>query len=120
MIRLRQKDIERLAIITGGEVDYLTKLVSMGYIDHNRVLDGLIKHSYKKLKTAKCYTPGQIIEALMREYGASRSKVQSAIYNKRSNEHFCSECMKKISASVYKRNNGLCDSCFAKHIQIDI
>jgi len=113
MIRLRQKDIERLAIITDGSVDYLTKLVSMS-------LDLLIKYSYKKLKSEKRYTPGQMIEALMREYGASKSKVQNAIYNKRSSEHYCSECMRKIPAPVYKRNNGLCDSCFAKHIQIDI
>lgn len=50
MIRLRQKDIERLAIITDGSVDYLTKLVSMSLIDHNYALDLLIKYSYKKLK----------------------------------------------------------------------
>ena len=120
MIRLRQKDIERLAIITDGSVDYLTKLISKGYIDHSRVVDALIKHSYKKLKAEKRYTPAQMIEALMREYGASKSKVQNAIYNKRSSEHYCSECMRKIPATMYKRNNGLCDSCFAKHIQIDI
>lgn len=120
MIRLRQKDIERLAIITGGPVDYLTKLVSMSLIDHSYAIDQLIKYSYKKLKSEKRYTPVQMIEALMREYGASKSKVQNAIYNKRSSEHYCSECMKKISVSEYKRNDGLCDSCFAKHIQIDI
>ena len=67
MIRLRQKDIERLAIITDGSVDYLTKLVSMSLIDHNYALDLLIKYSYKKLKAEKRYTPGQMIEALMRE-----------------------------------------------------
>ena len=50
MICLRQKDIERLAIITDGSVDYLTKLVSMSLIDHNYALDPLIKYSYKKLK----------------------------------------------------------------------
>ena len=43
MIRLRQKDIERLAIITGGPVDYLTKLVFMSLIDHNYEVDQLIK-----------------------------------------------------------------------------
>lgn len=120
MIRLRQKDIERLAIITDGSVDYLTKLVSMSLIDHSYAVDQLIKYSYKKLKSEKRYIPAQMIEALMREYGASKSKVQNAIYNKRSSEHYCSECMKKISVSEYKRNDGLCDSCFAKHIQIDI
>lgn len=120
MIRLRPKDIERLAIITDGSVDYLTKLASMSLIDHSYAVDQLIKYSYKKLKSEKRYTPAQMIEALMREYGASKSKVQNAIYNKRSSEHYCSECMKKIPVSEYKRNDGLCDSCFAKHIQIDI
>ena len=52
MIRLRQKDIERLAIITDGSVDYLTKLVSMSLIDHSYAVDQLIKYSYKKLKTS--------------------------------------------------------------------
>ncbi len=56
MIRLRQKDIERLAIITGGPVDYLTKLVFMSLIDHNYEVDQLIKYSYKKLKSEKRYT----------------------------------------------------------------
>lgn len=74
MIRLRQKDIERLAIITDGSVDYLTKLVSMSLIDHSYAVDQLIKYSYKKLKSEKRYTPAQMIEALMREYGASKSK----------------------------------------------
>lgn len=120
MIRLRQKDIERLAIITDGSVDYLTKLVSMGLIDHNYAIDQLIKYSYKKLKATRRYTPAQMIEALMREYGASKSKVQNAIYNKRASEHYCSECMKKIPASMSRRNDGLCDSCLAKQIQIDI
>lgn len=55
MIHLRPKDIERLAIITDGSVDYLTKLVSKGYIDHSRVVDALIKYSYKKLKAEKRY-----------------------------------------------------------------
>lgn len=72
MIRLRQKDIERLAIITDGSVDYLTKLVSMSLIDHSYAVDQLIKYSYKKLKSEKRYTPAQMIEALMREYGASK------------------------------------------------
>lgn len=119
MIRLREKDIERLANFTGVSEADLTKLVSMNLIDHGYAIDRLIQYSYRNLKALKRYTPGQMIKAMMLEYNVSDSKVKNAIYGKKAREHYCSECMKKISATVYRRNNGLCDSCFARHIVID-
>lgn len=119
MIRLRQKDIERLSNMTGVAEADIQKLVSMNLIDHKYAVDRLIQYSYKQLKAKKCYTPAQMTEALMREYGASRGKVQNAMYGKKAKEHYCSECMRRISAAMYKKNDGLCDSCFSKRIIID-
>lgn len=119
MIRLRQKDIERLSHLTGIAESDLQKLVSMNLIAHGYAIDQLIRYSYKQLKAKKCYTPAQMTEALMREYGASRSKVQNAMYGKKAKVHYCSECMKRISALMFKRNEGLCDSCLSKRIIID-
>lgn len=120
MIRLRPKDIERLSNLTGVSEADLTKLESMNLLAHNYAVDRLIQYSYRKLKAKKIYTPHQMTEALMREYGASKTKVQNAMYGKKSLEHYCSECMRKISVRVWKRNNGMCDSCVAKNIQIDV
>lgn len=119
MIRLRPKDIERLSHLTGIAESDLQKLVSMNLIAHGYAIDQLIRYSYKQLKAAKRYTPAQMTEALMREYGASKSKVQNAMYGKKAKLHYCTECMKRISALMYKRNGGLCDSCLSKRITID-
>lgn len=120
MIRLREKDIKRLANVTEVSEADLMKLVAMNLIAHGYAVDRLIQYSYKKLKRTKRYTPKQMVEALMREYSVSRSKVYNAIYGKKAKTYYCNECMRKIPVSEYKRNNGLCDHCVSENIVIDV
>jgi len=117
MIKLRNKDIDKLAEIINFPSVQIHQLIAMKLIDQREAINLLIKTFYKKLKTEK-YATRHIIAAIMDEYSVSRAKVQSIIYNKRQNEYHCQKCGKKIIQSEYVRNNKICDSCVAKDIHL--
>lgn len=118
MIKLRDKDIEKLSAITKLPSSSLALLSSMGLLDSANTTNLLILHDWKTLKKTKKYTVKQIIQALMEEYGASRSKVQSAIYLKKQKMYYCGTCGKRISKGEHLRNEGICDLCVSKTIQL--
>lgn len=119
MNRIRDKDIQRLATLTKVSQEDMARLVSMGLIDHNPAMRLLVKYSVKKLKRKKYYKIRQIVMAVAQEYGVTRNFVEDTMYARQHSYHYCDECMRRISAADDKRNNGLCDECVAKHIQVD-
>lgn len=119
MNRIRDKDIQRLATITKVSQDDMAKLVSMGLIDHNPAMRLLVKYSVQKLKRKKYYKVRQIVSAVAQEYGVKERFVTDSMYSRQRRIHYCSECMRKISAADNKRNHGLCDDCVAKHIIVE-
>lgn len=119
MNRIRDKDIQRLATVTKVSLDDMTKLVSMGLINHTPAMRLLVKHSVQKLKRKKYYKVRQIVAAVASEYGVSTSFVEDSMYSKQRRYHYCTECMRKISAADNKRNHGLCDDCVSKNIIVD-
>lgn len=118
MIRLREKEIEKLSIILQLPQHNLEKVASMGLINEPVAIDMLVVYDWKKLKRDGKYTVKQIIQALMDEYQISRSKVQSAVYGKRKHTYSCQKCGKRITKSESVRNNGICDMCVSKSIQL--
>ncbi len=66
MIRLREKDIEKLSAITGVSVYDIEKLSAVGVIDHSGAVDLLIASDWKRLKGR--YTTWQLTKAMMEEY----------------------------------------------------
>lgn len=118
MNRLREKDINKLSAITQIPGQSLELLSSMKLLDVPTSTDLLILNDWKALKKTKQYTTSQIIQALISEYNVSKSKVQSAIYKKKTMVHYCDECGKRIPKSEHVRNNGKCDLCVAKSIRL--
>lgn len=118
MIKLREKEIEKLSIILQIPLFNVEKMASMGLIYEPNAIDLLVVHDWKKLKRDNKYTVKQIIQALMDEYQISRTKVQSAVYGKRKHTYSCNQCGKRITKSESVRNNGICDKCVSKTIEL--
>lgn len=117
MIRLRDKDIEKLAKVTENQVFTLVQLNSMGLINESVAIDLLIKFDWKRLKK-RGYTHKQVIMALSSEYDVSVSKITTAVYEKKKTVSFCRACgIEKLKREL-NRNKGVCDACIAKTIEL--
>lgn len=118
MIQLTEKEFVKLSEITGIPHHDLQKLYTMGIFNEAVTLDVIIKHDFDVIRKRDKYRPGQIIKRLADYYSVSTNKVTQAIYRKEHRRHYCEQCGKKIKAAIYKRNNGLCDDCVAKSIEV--
>ena len=117
-IRLREKDINKLSNITQQSAETLQKLESMNLIDVTEARNLLILTDWRALKKGKKYTTAQIVGALVEEHQVSKSKVDSIIYAKKKSQYWCEQCEKRIPKGIYQRNNGLCDKCVIKSIEL--
>lgn len=117
-IQLTDKEFQKIAIQTGVSQYNLQKLYSMGALRERGLLNLLICYDYNKIKSLGKYKPGQIISRLMMFYHVSREIVTCAIYNKSQTQYYCENCGKLIPKYLYVRNEGLCDDCVAKSIEI--
>lgn len=118
MIRLGEKEIHKLSEITGVSHFDLQKLYTMGVFNESRIFEHLLRYEYHKLTRMGRYRPQHIIMALSAKYDVTPNRVRSAIYHKNSRFYYCDRCSKRIVKSRYVRNNGLCDDCVAKSIEI--
>ena len=117
MIRLQEKEIEKLSAITDITPVQVTKLIALGIIDENRCLDALLVYDYRRLKRRGEYKVAQIFEALMERYKVSKWRVEKAVYYKTPKKKYCKACQKEISGREYARGNGKCDKCVADEIE---
>lgn len=116
--KITDKEYQKLADETGVSQYDLQKLNSMGLLRDNVMRDLLISHDYKKVKRTQIYNPSQIITRLAMFYHVGRQTVINAVCRKTATRYFCEECGKLIPKPQYIRNNGLCDDCVAKSIEI--
>jgi formylmethanofuran dehydrogenase subunit E len=118
MIKLRKKDKEKLSTILQLPQYDIEKMAAMNLIHEAIAIDMLIVHDWRKLKRSGHYTVKQILQAIMNEYQVSKSKVQAAIYGKRKHTYSCTNCGKRILKAESERNDGLCDTCVSKTIEL--
>jgi formylmethanofuran dehydrogenase subunit E len=117
-IRLREKDINKLATVLQYPAEMLQELAAKNLLDDTEVRNLLILSDWRQLKKSKKYTTAQIVEALINEYQVSKSKVEFIIYAKKKSQYWCKECEKRIPRSEYQRNGGICDRCVALSIKL--
>lgn len=117
-IKLRDKDITKLAKICNLPEETLDYLDERNLLDTSAARDELILFDYHKLKhiaKPKLKTK-QIIQILMDEYSLSHHKITFVIYDKKEHLRFCTECGIRISKEVANKNDGKCDRCVQKMI----
>lgn len=117
-VKLRPKDINKLSGILSMSTEQIERLNIMGLLNTTQVRDILVSYDWKKLKQSRKYKPSQIFEALQREYGISRNTCYSICYRKKEAAYYCQQCFKKISKNIFLRNDGQCDSCVSKSIEL--
>lgn len=118
MIRLRDKDIEKLSTILQIPQYAVEKMAAMNLIHDPLAVDMLMVHDWHKLKRSRKYSVKQILKAIMDEYQVSKTKVQAAVYGKRKRIYSCEQCGKRIVKTESERNEGLCDDCVSKSIEL--
>lgn len=118
MISLRDKDFDKLAVSLDIPRHHLEKLYTLGFIKDSRALDEIIYHDFHRLRRLGKYTPQQVVTAICSEYQVGVSKVREAIHRKPIRFYQCSGCGVRIRRCVHIRNNGLCDNCVAKTIEV--
>lgn len=118
MIQLGDREIHKLSEITGVSHFDLQKLYSMGILHEERTFEHLIKHDFTNLSKMGKYKPGQIMVALAHKYAVTMNKVRSSIYHKRSRYYYCEQCDKRITKTIFTRNNGLCEECVINSIEV--
>lgn len=118
MIKLREKDLQKLSEILQIPYISLEKMSSMNLINDGLAVDQLILHDWRALKRSKKYSTKQVMTALVNEYQVSKSKIESAVYSKRKRIFSCTQCGRRISKSEFIRNEGLCDMCISQSIKL--
>lgn len=118
MIKLRDKDIEKLSGILQIPSYAIEKMSSMNLINDGLAIDMLITHDWKSVKRGRKYRSTLIIAALANEYQVSETKVKTAIYGKRKHIYSCSRCGRRVKKGEYVRNDTLCDACVTQTIEL--
>lgn len=117
-IQLTDKEYQKIAEEMNVSQYAIQKLHSIGALRENVLLDLLIRHDYKIIHRRTKYKPSQIITRLSMFYHVTREKVKAAAWSSSVSNHYCEECGKLIRKCEYVRNEGLCDDCVAKTIEI--
>ena len=117
-IRLEDAEIRKLSEITQISEFDLQKLYTEGLLNDSAVIKRLMKYDFQFLKRMGKYRPGQIIARIAMTYHVSVNRVHTAIYQKRASLVYCEKCGKLVGKAEYNRNNGLCDNCVAKSIEL--
>ena len=117
-IRLEDAEIRKLSEITQISEFDLQKLYTEGLLNDSAVLNRLMKYDFQLIKRMGKYRPGQIIARIAMKYHVSTNRVHTAIYQKKAPLVDCEECGKLVGKAEYNRNNGLCDNCVAKSIEL--
>ena len=117
---LSEKELGKLSTILEIPVEKLEKLYRAGALNTSGIRGMLIKSDYERLtKEYKQYSKTQIISAIQKEYGISRSMVEMLIYNKQINPICkCSVCGKEITRYKFSKNKGICDECLIPQIPL--
>lgn len=118
MTELKDEEFQKVAEVTGVSAFDLQKLYSMGMFRESMLLDTLIRYDFKKLKAMDKYRTTHIIMRLMDKYHVSRDKVATAVSFKNKRYLYCQKCGKRIGKAMFVRNDGICDNCVAKSIEI--
>ena len=116
MIQLQEKELLKLAEVTGVPYQNIEKLYAMRIINEALAFDFIIRSDFDKIKKTGKYRSGQIVCRLSQAYCVSENKVRSAVYRKQNRYYYCTKCRKRIPKSMFKRNEGLCDTCKASSI----
>lgn len=117
--QLRPKDLQKLSAISGVSADSLEKLNALNLISVPSARDTIIYHYYRLLKKRRKYTTSQITDAIMKEFGISRSQCGNIFYQKKELHYYCDKCFKRVSKTMYENNDGLCKRCVATTIELE-
>lgn len=119
MIKLTEKHLRKLSIVTGLPLEKVCELDAMGLLNEERTIDLLMRHDWKLLKRARAKVPVRYrIKAVANEYGVSDYRVKLCITARHEKRYFCKECGVEISRLEYVRNKGLCEDCTIKSIKL--
>lgn len=108
---LTKEDLYFLARVKGIEVEHLIKM--KGALDPKRVRGILIRYEFRERTKQRHMSKREVIALLMHRYNASRSYIETIVYDKarspRGKE--CRNCGGWISLYMWSKYHGFCKKC---------
>ena len=109
------RELSLLSNILKVDEEFLIQIRSV--LDVKKVRRMLIAKEFQDAVKEGKFQKKQIISALMKKYGISKSGIEHIIYATVCNkEKFCTRCGTSISKYKWTRSKGVCDNCMAKEI----
>jgi hypothetical protein len=118
MIKLRDKETSKLAVMTGLDVASITTMIALGLLNQAEAINYLVLNDYRKLNNLNLYTRPQIIKVLSDEYDVDANKVLQSMRRNDKKVYYCNLCGRPVTYSRYKRNSGICNDCVSASISI--
>lgn len=118
MRRLTEKDLQKLSVILDTPLVVLQKLCNMNMLNDKTAVRLLIKHDFHHIRKGGKFTVKQILQAIQTEYQVSMAMIGSIIYETKKQEFVCKECGTAVRRAELIRNNGMCDTCVSKTINL--
>lgn len=117
---LKDKELSKLAAMTGVSIDDLTALYDKEMLDVSQVRKALIKADYLRLGKDPRFTKAQIAQAIAIEYGTSLGTVNVIVYDQKTNasNRKCKICGTRMTKYKFTKSNGICDDCIVPQIDI--
>lgn len=117
-IKLTDTEFRKLSEETGVSQFDIEKLYAMKLMQDSMILNYLIRHDFYAVKRLGRYKPSQIVTRIVMFYHVTRTRVIAALTSHNAASYYCEECGKIIRKCDYLRNEGLCDDCVAKSIEL--
>lgn len=119
--------IEKWAIkyaeIKNYDKDTIISLFRDDALNVKTVKAELIRHDMNRVLETTTLSKTQAKMAVAKEYGVTKSHVETVVYNKNikeSNTFRCEKCGAEMSRYKYTKNKGICDYCIIKEAGVNI
>lgn len=109
---------QKVADITGIPYPYIIQFRDMGMMDQTEVRNILVRYDYWKLYKSQKLTNPQILVKLSGIYGINVQTIKSIIKNRTKKLCYCTQCGDSMPKKKYVLNEGVCDKCIAKTIEL--
>ena len=119
---LNDEEIQLLSEIVGCDLPVLHKMNDLQLLDYEscrRAIVWKIFLAYRLKK--KELTRDQVVTMMRHRFGLDKKFIDLVITSK--GMHMvpcCVQCGKPITKSMFRNNEGLCDECYAKNIELEL
>lgn len=121
-VELTEKWVRQYAQANNINEDVIMQLFENDVLNPAAIKAFLIKFNMEKILKDTILNKNQAKKVLSNEYGVSESNIETIIYNKKTTPKgkHCILCGKEMSRYKFTKNQGICDDCLIKQVNISL